>query len=120
MNKDLAPIFFSIMIALAGSCTHETKTTNPPSGDVVQVSGAQTFQATYRGRENLQVGDKVRIMSYDFGDDFKSRSSRLFPLSSNKKQIGEATVSGVLSDHYYELKTTRPLPMPGDAFIEKL
>jgi hypothetical protein len=110
----------SFLILLSAiSCSHK-QVANPPSGDIAYGAEAATYQAEYKGKEPLQVGDKVRIMEYDFGDSLKHKQSRNFPLSSSKRQIGEATVSNVLSNNFYELSTDKPQHLPGNAFIEKL
>lgn len=108
-----------LMLITAISCSHK-QVSNPPSGDIAYASENSTYQAEYKGKEALKVGDKVKIMQYDFGDSLKHKQSKNFPLASSKKQIGEATVSNVLSNNFYELTTDRPQHLPGNAFIEKL
>lgn len=114
----------SLIILITFGCSHQsyspTKTTNRPSGEISYGAELNTYRAEYKGKESLKIGDKVRIMQYEFAEGLKQKQSRAFPLTSTKKQIGEATVSGILGDQYYELKTTSPHPLPGNAFIEKL
>lgn len=109
---------FSLFVLVFIGCSHQT-TSNPPSGTIEPAGDAYTYQAEYKGKENLKVGDKVKIMQYDFGDSLKHKQTRAFPISGNKKQIGEATVSNVLDKNHYELKTKNPGPLPGNVFIEK-
>lgn len=110
-------LYLLSIIATLG-CSHQP-TKNPTTGDITLGSDPYTYQAEYKGKDTLKVGDKVKIMQYDFGDSLKHKQSRMFPLSSTKKQIGEATVSNILDKNYYELKTEKPHPLPGNAFIEK-
>lgn len=105
-------------LALSAACTQQTQR-NPPSGDITYGSDPYTYQATYAGKGGLKLGEKVRIMTYEFNKSLKEHQGRNFPLSSSKTQIGEATVSNVLSNNYYELKTEGPRPLPRNAFIEK-
>lgn len=116
MNKIISITSFFLMVT---GCSHQSDLRNPPSGDIAYGSDPYTYQASYNGKEELRVGDKVRIMQYDFEKSQKEKQSRNFPLSTGKKQIGEAVVSNVFSPHYYELKTDQPKPLPGNAFIEK-
>lgn len=84
----------------------------------------QTFQAKYKGREQLQVGDRLRILKYeDFVENLKEKESRNIPIGNyekRKKVIGHATVSTVLEDNYYEFKLDKPQYVPSEAIIEKL
>lgn len=110
-------LFFLLSVL---GCSQQKDLRNPPSGDIAYGSDPYTYRATYNGKEELRVGDKVRIMEYDFDKSQKEKQSRNFPLSSSKKQIGEAVVSNRLSSHYYELRIDEPRAIPGNAFIEKL
>lgn len=112
-------IFVLFFLSVFG-CSQQKDLRNPPSGDIAYGNDPYTYRATYNGKEGLKVGDKVRIMEYDFDKSQKEKQSRNFPLSTSKKQIGEATVSNMLSPHYYELRTDEPRSIPGNAFIEKL
>lgn len=114
MNKIMT--FLILMTAI--SCSHK-EVANPPSGDISYGAEASTYQAEYKGKGALQVGDKVKIMQYDFGDSLKHKQSKNFPIASSKKQIGEARVSNVLNNNFYELTTEKPQHIPGNAFIEK-
>jgi hypothetical protein len=107
-----------ITLAFSAACTHQTQR-NPPSGDITYGPDPYTYQATFSGKGGLKLGEKVRIMTYEFNRSLKEHQGRNFPLSSSKTQIGEATVSNILSNNFYELKTEKPKPLPGNAFIEK-
>lgn len=108
-----------LLLLTAISCSHK-QVSNPTSGDITYGSETATYQAEYKGKAPLVVGDKVKIMQYDFGDSLKHKQSKNFPLASSKKQIGVATVSNVLNNNFYELTTEKPQHLPGNAFIEKL
>ena len=113
--------FFSLFSLV--SCSQTAKV-NSADGEVVSSTGIQTFQAKYNGREHLKVGDKVKIIEYqNFSEDLKERESRNFPFMADKrtqKVIGQASVSHVLDDNYYEFTTDRPQHVPEDALIQKL
>ena len=89
------------------------------TGDITNGPDAQTFYSEYKGKHPLKVGDKVQIREYNFSD-LKHRQSKTMPFKTNSKVVGEATVSSIIKDNYYELKTDEPQHISGDAFIEKL
>lgn len=105
------------------SCSETPQVTQSESL-ISSTMGPQTFQAKYKGKGQLRVGDRLRILEYeDFVEDLKEKESRNMPLGNyekRKKIIGHATVSTVLDDNYYEFKLDKPQPVPAEVFIEKL
>lgn len=96
-----------------------TPSSKPPvQGEIVSVLNSNTYQAEYAG-PRLRIGDKVKIIEYDLDTNMKQRNSRNVPFNQKKKVIGEATVSSIINDHFYELKSERPQHVPSDALIEK-
>lgn len=105
------------------SCSQVSET-NLPHGEILSSSDNQTFHAKYYGKDSLKIGDRVRILEYeDTSTDLKLKKSRTLPFSTKnvKKRILDlATISSVLDDNYYELKSDNSKHIPQEAIIEKL
>lgn len=117
--KNKFPAFvcsLTCLLALAGCSSSSVK--SPTAGEIVSAVDTQTYHAQYMGKD-LKIGDKVKIVEYDLVGDLKHKQSRNMPFAQKKKVIGEATVSSILNDNYYELKSDKPQHVPADAFIEK-
>ncbi len=115
MNKKnliLSCLLISISLPL------QARSLVPASGEIVSTIDTQTFHAQYKGKD-LRVGDRVRIVEYDFNRGQKNRPSRMLPMAQRRRIVGTATVSSLLKDNYYELKSDTPQHVPAGAFIEK-
>jgi len=108
------------LLSLTIGCSSKAVRERAKEGPVVGNLDDQTFQAEYKG-SNLKVGDKLKIFKYEaFNEDLKGHISRTRPEDKKKVLIGSGTVSSVLNDNYYEIKTDEPKYIPEGSFIEKL
>ncbi|RPJ77725.1 MAG: hypothetical protein EHM20_05590 [Alphaproteobacteria bacterium] len=105
------------------SCSQVSET-NPPHGEILSSTDTRTFHVKYYGKDTLKIGDRVRILEYeDTSTDLKLKKSRTLPFSTKnakKKVLDLATISSVLDDDYYELKSDNSKHIPEDAIVEKL
>ena len=105
MKKNV--LFLAFIIILGTSCSSR------PTGEVLNVTGNDTFQAKYSGPE-LRIGDRVKLVKVEF--DPNGYEGQL----GKKIVIGEGRVSTILNKGLYEIKTETAQYIPTDAFIEKL
>ena len=116
--KEKFLISFYLLTLILG-CSSKTVNERIIEGPVVYNLDSQTFQAEYKG-SNLKVGDKLKIFKYEtFDQDLKTHISRTRPEDKKKVLIGSGTVSSVLNNNYYEIKTDGPKYIPKGSFIEK-
>lgn len=119
MFKQLMTLVF-LLSFLSCSRTSEVAST----GEVVSSTGIQSFQAKYNGKEPLRIGDRVNIIEQQaYSEDLRIRESRNMPFMTdkqNQKIIGQASVSNILNDNFYEFKTDKPQHVPESALIQKL
>lgn len=113
--KTYRPYLLSFFSILLFSCASKKPI---PEGEIVGTLDAQTYQAHFKGPV-LKLGEKVKIIEYNWNTDIPHRHSRILPDIQEKRIIGQATITTILNDNYYELKTEKPQYIPNDAFIEK-
>ncbi len=120
MKNKIASLALFLTLA---SCSQVSETDHS-YGEIVSSTDTQTFQAKYYGKGNLHLGDRVRILEIEDTDtSLKLKKSRNMPFStkqSKKKIIDHATISTVLEDNYYELKSDHAKHVPAEAVIEKI
>jgi hypothetical protein len=118
MKEKFLICFYLLFLTLG--CSSKGVNERAKEGPVVGNLDGQTFQAEFKG-SNLKVGDKLKIFRYEsFDEDLKTHISRTRPEDKKKVLIGLGTVSSVLNDNFYEIKTDEPKYIPEGSFIEKL
>ncbi|MGZ3788865.1 MAG: hypothetical protein ACXVLQ_10095 [Bacteriovorax sp.] len=115
MKRKFLLLAYFLIIA---SCSTQSEKAHK-EGEIISSLDSRTYHAQYMGKD-LKIGDKVKIVEYDFNYNLKNRQSKNLPMPQKKKVIGEAVVSSILNDHFYELKSDKPQHIPAEAFIEKL
>lgn len=119
MSKQLVALGFLLTLL---SCSQTSKVAS--TGEVVSSTGIQSFQAKYNGKEPLRIGDRVNIIEQlAYSEDLRVRDSRNMPFMTdkqNQKIIGQASVSNILNDNFYEFTTDKPQHVPESALIQKL